>query len=242
MSRRLTTRPQSKHKQTMKTNKTTRKTISVLITACLLCLSAPFVGQAATPASTPTNYSLGGAINNTQGWAFTANQPFTLNALGVFDFANDLSGPTPDGLQLSKHISLWTSGGTLIAEATVPAGTSGTVVGTFRYTLTSPIAVPPGNYVIGAAYGTVGNQGDPDEIVFTSTFATDPAITITDGRYRLSGDGFPDSSGTVERFGPNMLVTTVPEPNAGLLIGLGAVGFFSRHVTNVASRRTTRAR
>ena len=170
-----------------------------------------------------SNYATLVASNNTQGWEFTVNQPLSITALGVFDMNNTLSVNTGDGLLFPHHVTLYMSTGGVVAEATVPVGTAGTLVGDFRYTSISPVTLSIGNYVIGASYGHIGSQGDPDYIAadFFNGFIAAPIITITGGRFSTSGDVFPASNESIETFGPSMLITDIESIPEVSTVGLG---------------------
>jgi hypothetical protein len=79
--------------------------------------------------------------NSTLGWRFHLNTAVTLKALGVFDTQQD-------GFIGSHEVGLWTSGGTLLGDGLLNAGTSGTLSGNFRYVNVPNVSLPVGDYVI----------------------------------------------------------------------------------------------
>ena len=106
----------------------------------------------------------------------------------------------------------------------MPAGPAGQYRAPFRYVNISPVTVDPGNYVIVAFYPSgasgvsdaVGGHLGGNDMIFTP-----PAVTVTGGRHAIGGDVFPAESDGVEEFGPNMLITVIPEPGAIALLTLG---------------------
>ena len=91
---------------------------------------------------------------------FVGNQDETVSALGVWDGPNG-AGSIGDGLQASKPVAIWDGGGNVIASGIVPAGTSGVLVGEFRYVAISPVILLANQqYTMGAYYAS----GDPDSL------------------------------------------------------------------------------
>lgn len=135
----------------------------------------------------------------TVGWNFSLSSAVLVTDLGVWDGGTSFSGPPGDGLADPHTVTIWTSTGTFVTSATVPAGTSGTLVDDFRYVSIAQTLLVAGSYVIGAYYPT------------SSDFAADSATGITTGPeviYGQSrgglGNGFPGSSAASNGiFGPN---------------------------------------
>lgn len=115
--------------------------------------------------------------SRTVGWTFTVNgtapgDNISVTRLGVYD--HEL---TPgDGLGSDHPIGLWDSGGTLLVEATVSAGTSGYYDGGYRYVDITPIELGAGQtYTIGVL---VGGESTLDYMITNASASADSAITI----------------------------------------------------------------
>jgi len=179
----------------------------------------------------------------TLGWKFTVGvgSPITIGALGVFDFG-------ADGLVQSHDIGLWTSGGIPLASATITTANSTSFAstssaGNWRSTPITPLALLPGDYVVGAFYA----KNSPDWFMFIrnatpspypGTVSTLPGVTFDEPR-SLGGSSlvFPTDCcvtiATAGFFGPNLFTVAappVPEPEtyAMLMAGLGLLGFIAR--------------
>jgi hypothetical protein len=147
--------------------------------------------------------------SQTAGWEFSLSNPILLTQLGLWDRFDN-------GLVESHVVTVWTSTGTEVAQATIPAGASATLTDGFRYvSLVNSIVLPAGDYTIGAFYNL--NSGDL-AVVGASTVST--ASGVTYGGSRLAfGDAFPtgDAGGNPNSyFGPNFQFTTpTSAPDAG---------------------------
>lgn len=90
-------------------------------------------------------------FEGTVGWTFVVYEPRKVSLLGVYD-------ADADGLAVATEVGLWerdmlSTNGHLLASATVPAGTAGTLFGQFRYTSISELTLQPGiEYTVGALY------------------------------------------------------------------------------------------
>jgi hypothetical protein len=182
------------------------------------------------------------SFTGTKGWQFGIGplgltNTIAITQLGVFDEGGD-------GLVNSHQIGLWRNNGTLLASATVPAGTEAQLVGGYRYVPITPVVIPftgqfPGFFVIAAHY----SAGDADDMVTPTPY--DPvtggrmfnigvAPVFLYGRFGL-GPGLPFPSdvtqppfegGVAEKFWePNFQYAVIPEPSVWLLFSLGAFGF-----------------
>jgi hypothetical protein len=204
----------------------------------LAAAMAAVLGAAAHAAGTPAmSYSLntGEALGNppyTLGWEFTVNAPVTIDGLGVFD-------DNLDGLAESHDVGLWNGAGSLLASATVAAGTTDPLIDNFRYADVAPLTLQAGTYFIGATW----LSGD-DPNVFTGdpgTVTTVPQISYDAAAY-ASGGVLADPTSIVTAaqgyFGPNLLISSVPEPAtwAMMVIGFGGLGAALR-----SRRRSARA-
>jgi len=180
---------------------------------------------------------IGTNLSATTGWSFVVgSQDVELDALGIFDQG-------ADGLEDAHRVGLWTNGGTLLASATVPSGTGGTLVGSYRYTSVAPLTLSAGQtYVLGAYFGPVADVcgsacGDAQLAFGTETFA--PGITFVQSRQNVSRPGagslaFPNLDAEVAGafFGPNFLLTAAdpivtPEPASMGIAGLALVALLA---------------
>jgi hypothetical protein len=180
--------------------------------------------------TTDTTHSSGGtSVHNTEGYSFSPGTDITVLQLGVFD--SDL-----DGLVDPHQVGLWTSSGVLLASATVPAGTSASLVSAYRFVPITPLTLLHGEtYVLGAELGTIGTNGsdDPTENVANAVNpAFDPHIGTVTALGIGGGFGFPGSSASLLTMVPNFLA--VPEPYTAALLGAGLIVF------GVARRRERR--
>ena len=165
--------------------------------------------------------------NSTLGWEFRLSTTVTVTELGFFDEGGA-------GLADSHQLGLWTSGGTLLASTTIGSGLSGTAVvsgsgfGSFRYTPITAVVLTPGDYVLGASYGS-----DDFLYLLTSSVATAAGIEYLLGRQE-NGSGFTFPSvivigdrGAQSFFGPNLRFSiddvAVPEPGTLALAGAALV-------------------
>jgi hypothetical protein len=162
--------------------------------------------------------------NITLGWGFSLTSAVTVTDLGYFDGDAGLTDPHPVGI--------WNSLGDLIAEATVPAGSTATLMSGFRFVSITPVVLNPGAYSIGG----YADSTSPDEFRFEVpsvetvaglSFGQDNLYTQADSLAQPTSQADVLSQGGY--FGPDFLVsgpvTTVPEPgDIGLsLLGLALV-------------------
>lgn len=215
----------------------------LLLTAIGLFPLFAFQVRADTIALSFANHSgeavAGGAPDGvTLGWSFSLSTSISVTQLGVWDGNNSTSfGPPGDGLRSDQLITIWTSGGTAEASATVPAG-GGTLAGDFRYVSIAPQLLGPGNYVIGTHF-TINNQ-DPNAAI-SSTITTASGVTFIEGRIG-TGNAFPMGTfagGGV--WGPNFQFVPgqVSVPDAGascVLLGIALAGVLGLRL--VLTRRT----
>jgi hypothetical protein len=163
--------------------------------------------------------SAGGITNVTVGWAFSVTRPLLLTKLGVVE-------PFGQITRESHPVTLWDETGIIEAKAAVSAGTD-------YVTLSSPLLLAPGSYIIGAFYNSVA-----DSFIFrANAVSTAPVITYTGGRFAF-GNAFPSSdqnNNPNSYFGPNFQFTIPPSvPDASsswtlLLLGLTAT-FALKHL------------
>jgi hypothetical protein len=181
--------------------------------------------------------------NATAGFSFNVTTATTISGLGLFDVGSD-------GLIDSHQIGLWTSGGTLLASATldnsssvVPSTSS---LGDWRETGINSLTLDPGSYVIGASFLDVA-QNTEDAAVFSAAGTPSlPGINYGTTIIGFSDFTFPDLSETgvdAGAFGPMAFtdVQRAPEPGSlGLsLCGLTLFGLALRgnQLAEINSRR-----
>lgn len=195
-------------------------------------------------------------FEGTVGWSFIVHEPRKVSLLGVYDAG-------ADGLAVATEVGLWQrelfgTNGYLLAAATVPAGTSGTLFGQFRYASIPELTLQPGvEYTLGALYNQpytsdryqgyanidFGANSDPkfaswieqNSLNFSFQCAWSLALCSKD----LAFPYYSGNSGFGGYYGPNIagVVDTVHEvPGPMPILGVIAAFRFSRKL-----RRRTRA-
>ncbi len=164
----------------------------------------------------------------TTGFIFTAQQGATLTGLGFHDYALD-------GLNFAHDVALYSMTGTVLATATVAAGTAAPLIGEYRYAmLGSAFTLQAGTQYVLAAH-TDSTDGYRYATVPPATLAVDPQISIgaNAGVYNYGPSlAFPQSQVGYDLYAtPNMLLAgAVPEPGTWALLfaGLAAVAGLAR--------------
>ncbi|MEB3362140.1 MAG: hypothetical protein VKI42_08475 [Synechococcaceae cyanobacterium] len=176
-------------------------------------------------------------FEGTVGWDFFVHEARKISFLGVYDAA-------ADGLAVATEVGLWSRDtGSLLASATVPAGTTGRLFGQFRYTEIPELTLQPGvQYALGALY--IQPYSSDRYLGFTSTtvqaswidqhasnfsFQCGAAPTLCSSNLVLpqqygnfAADGF---------YGPNVAGILAPVPGVPAplpILGLGAAFHWSR--------------
>src|SRR5262245_39389204 len=112
----------------------------------------------------------------TCGFAFTATQDITVQALGQWD-------DNLDGLLTNASVGLWSADGTLLASVVVSGGVSVPLNHGYRFVSIAPVQLVAGRqYVIGSAFP---GGGAP---VFTAA-GLNPALSAPAGRIVAKGSG-----------------------------------------------------
>ncbi len=191
--------------------------VSALAIGCSQAVQ-PAAHAAASSASTPGSDPTAGISNfsnlplfpigttpGTYGWEFTIASPINVTSLGIWD---DLG----NGLGASYSIAIWDQATqNLLAQATLPSGTTGTLVNNFRYTsLGSSVALQAGTYRIGAYWGS---NTDPVVDKRSGTGTATPGSGISLGSsFSASGGSlaFPSTDTAINPgyFGPNFQFTS----------------------------------
>ena len=173
--------------------------------------------------------------DNVFGWRFTPAADISVTALGYFD-STTLTGGTGTGLLQSHDVGIYSSTGTLLASATVPSGTAGSLVNHFRFVdLTSPVTLGGGQtYMMAAFYSGFATLTGSHGLAGTNAFTMSNGISFSNpagtGAFVATGEGglakppttlvFPTVADTplIPTFAGDFEFSTVPEPGA-LAIG-----------------------
>jgi hypothetical protein len=192
---------------------------AVVVTSALL-LSLSSLASAGTLALTSvegTHFTSGG--DQLYGWIFSVNTPITVTSLGVYD-------ENSDGLSISHDVGIYRqSDQLLLGSTTVPSGTAGTLLDTFRFESVSPFSLATGTYVIVMTMP----QGTSDlQVADATTFTTASEITYINSAFDSgSALAFPNpafnGAFAPGMFGPNFTFSdsSVPEPSTYSALGLG---------------------
>jgi hypothetical protein len=161
--------------------------------------------------------------DSTYGWKFTVgSSPISVTQLGFFDVGLN-------GLFDSHQIGIWDTSGTLLVQATVPAGTAGDLIGAYRFTLVSDTTLSANtSYLIGA-HSLLPND---TAIAFDAPQTYASEINYQSASY-FGGSGFgapATSYGAAHGvFGPNFqFVNAIPESeHYSLMAGAGLIVLFA---------------
>jgi Domain of unknown function (DUF4082) len=172
--------------------------------------------------------------NVTLGWGFTLADAVTVTDLGYFDGNGGLTDAHPVGI--------WNSIGDLVAEATVPSGSTADLVSGFRFVPIAPVVLGPDTYSVGG----YANATSPDEFRFEVPLVTTvPGLSFGPANLFTQADSLTqpitpaDAFSQDGYFGPDFMVsspTGVPEPSdIGIsLLALAAI-VMGRHFRRAAS-------
>ncbi|HEV7297728.1 MAG TPA: PEP-CTERM sorting domain-containing protein [Tepidisphaeraceae bacterium] len=198
---------------------------SILTVSFVLAATATRVGAAPLPLLDAPGTEGPNAVSYTLGYELTTGAtPLTVTSLGVWDQG-------ADGLIAAHGVGLFSVVGDMLGQAAVPAGTGGTLLGTFRYAdLTVPIVLLPNTtYVLAAAYdsddayGWYGPFGEPVAGHVTAD------VTIGYGRNEAgSALQFPTGTTGAVYTGPNFIYTAVPEPAVVGMFSIAGLAFLRR--------------
>jgi len=172
--------------------------------------------------------SLGGdpAFSGSLGYGFSLNQPQTITALGFYDASED-------GLLSSHGIGLYeASSQTLLASATVPAGSGSWLQNGFRWVPIPSVSLLSGSYVIAAT--SSGDAALFDPFLYETTADAGIEGLVIGASLSETGSGsvvaFPSQDeGLAEGFfGPAYAIAGTPGPLP--LLGAGAALGWSRRL------------
>jgi hypothetical protein len=177
----------------------------VLTLAALVLASPVFAGELVVA---PDSGSLRTGDGFTLGTAFTVGSSSAkVTSLGAWDNGSD-------GLSFAKPVAIWDSGGTMIASATVPAGTAGTLVGEFRYTSITPVTLTAGQQYTAGVYYSAADTDSLHDHTGTPTMSSDFTgyVAVFTGSNTVGSISRPTGGATgAEYIGPSFQYA-VPEP------------------------------
>ena len=160
------------------------------------------------------------------GWSFQVlSSDLNVVSVGVFDDQN--------GLADAHELGIWDSSHALLLDVTVPAGTAGTLINSYRYTDVSPITLTAGGtYFIAAFYpGKATTSAAQDHLLINSN-QTYSGVQFVNSVQTFLGVGipfgFPSQNAGVNQgvFGPNFrfdVAAAAPEPASSSLAGVAII-------------------
>ena len=221
--------------------------------AAMFGLMIPFSGVVAdsTPLikfdPTVTRNFVEPANNKTWGYSFYVTTPVTVTHLAWYDTGGD-------GLSRSHMVGLWKdtsgitqanwfsgyfpNGGSLLAFASIPAGTTAELSGPWRRVPITPVTLGVGGYSVGGQ----NNSQSADDMVYKlfGNFGVVYPALLDD---RVLGGSFTDNTSGADGFyapgtngshwylasgaelGATLFLETVPEPNSLMLFAIAAAVF-----------------
>ncbi len=170
------------------------------------------------------NPQTGGTGRNndqTVGWSFSVLDTLTVTDLAWFD-------QDQDGLSTAHAVAIWDTNGSLLTQATIPAGQNATLDGIWRLVPITPIQLFSGNdYVVGG----LNTELSTDRLAAGITSPTVDSRIIYGGELfsdfttsLIPPDVFSNVSGGF--FGPSFFVASIPEPATWLLLSSAYVAIF----------------
>lgn len=115
---------------------------TVVITAAFLSLFSSLATADAPALSFVAGTPVTSGSNQVYGWIFSVDTPISVTSLGVYDQG-------ADGLAISHDVGIFRqSSQALLGSATVPAGTVGTLIDSFRFESVTPFSLTPDTYLI----------------------------------------------------------------------------------------------
>jgi cysteine-rich repeat protein len=172
-----------------------------------LTVSAPTAALAQPAVSFDIPHTFGCGPNNVEGWEFQTTESIMVSALGVWDSPNGGGPFTPgDGLNFSIPVGLYDASCTELASVTIPAGTTATLIDTYRYVGITPVVLPTGQTFRVAAVIRC-DDSDP-EFNSLTTVTINPALTAVQTRRIGFGSmlACPTETSPVFGFAPNFII------------------------------------
>lgn len=202
----------------------------------LLVMTALGAGLAA--AAPVIGFSGGTGINTgtlIAGYEFSVSSPLEVTAMGWIDLGNN-------GLASTGHqVALWTTGGTLLANVSIPQGTAATLDNGFRMVaLGSSVLLSAGNYVIaginaplvGGDFAQVGTAASPMSVLSNNAAISYVAPRAGFGAFPFLPPGNNNAGVLTGYIGANFSVQPVsspaPEPTALALAAAGLAAVLLR--------------
>jgi hypothetical protein len=204
------------------------RTYSLIACISLITFGCPAITGQIVAVQSANNIGGGGgpfSSDRTFGWQFTVGgSSIAVSKLGYWDFG-------ADGLGDEHTVGIWESGGagTLVVQGSVPAGTSGELIGTFRFTDVTPVTLNANQtYYIGGWSPSALDlifYGSPGETIANEITYNGATYAAPEDLFDRPDISFPSANQGV--YGPNFAfgpVTPVPEPEEyALAVGLGLV-------------------
>ncbi len=201
-----------------------------LYTLILTALIVPGIGKANTSFITDAD---SGSLRTggSPSFGFSLGAEFTLSTVNELDgFVLELGiyDPSGNALNTDHEIGLWdvTAGNTMVADATVTAGTTNSGVPGFLYvSLPTPVLMIDGDVYKLAAYYS---QTSTDTLLDNNGSPTiDPNFSSTHGIFDPTGavGSLSEPTGTAGNpyVGPNLQFQPIPEPGTGALLLVAGV-------------------
>lgn len=216
----------------------TNRSLQALFLIGSMVLVPSVVGATTVPAMTglPPDSGVSGEsrFGGEVGFSFTTTAPVQVTALGNLDLSFLSIPAVPKGFEQNVTVALYNlSTSTELGRVVLPAGMSGTLIDNFRYLdLAAPVTLNPGSTYEVLALDQLplmmfSGDGEQVAVPFTADprFANITFQAINGNPGQPIVDIFPFNSPIgVSVFGPNLLVTSVPEPATwGLLLFGGGI-------------------
>jgi cysteine-rich repeat protein len=178
-----------------------------LAVALALAVGAPAAASAQPAVSFDIPNTFGCGPNNVEGWQFQTTESVIVSALGVWDSPSGGGPFNPgNGLNFAIPVGLYDSSCEQLAAVTIPAGTTATLIETYRYVGITPRVLPAGQTFRVAAVMHC-NDSTPQFNSLTGV-SIDSALTSVQTRRIGFGSTLacPTETSSVFGFAPNFLI------------------------------------